>query len=122
MMKEPSIVYEAENVWSVVALVSQAEAVLSSSLHVRIMAFIYFKPRVTWCTESKHELFIENWDADDSARCVKYLLQTWKVLSRYYGLHPEISQDQTELVYTKTVKKYLDSFDKWSSLLRPRSG
>ena len=125
LMKEPSIVYEAENVWNVVALVSHAEAVLSSSLHVRIMAFIYFKPRVTWCTETKrtetkHERFIENWDADDSARCVQHLPLTWKVLSRYYGLHPEISQDQTELAYTKTVKKYLESFDKWSSLLRER--
>ena len=120
-MKEPNIVYEAENVWNVVALVSQAEAVLSSSLHVRIMAFIYFKPRVTWCTETKHELFIDNWDADDSARCVRDLRRTWMVLSQYYGEHPEVSQNETKLVYAKTVKKYLESFDKWSTMLRPRT-
>ena len=121
-MKEPNIVYEVENVWNVVALVSQAEAVLSSSLHVRIMAFIYFKPRVTWCTETKHELFIDNWDANDSARCVRDLHRTWVVLSQYYGEHPDVSQNETKLVYAKTVKKYLESFDKWSSMLRPRTG
>ena len=52
-MKEASIVYEAESVWKVMALISQAEAVLSTSLHVRIMAFIHFEPRVTWCSEPK---------------------------------------------------------------------
>ena len=45
-MKEASIVYEAENVWQVVALISQAEAVLSTSVHVGILTFIYLKPGV----------------------------------------------------------------------------
>ena len=58
LMKQPTIVFTEENVWSVIGLISQASAVLSTSLHVRIMAFIYFKPRVTWCTESKHSEFI----------------------------------------------------------------
>ena len=44
------------------------------------------------------------------------------ILSQYYGEHPEVSQNETKLVYAKTVKKYLESFDKWSTMLRPRTG
>jgi hypothetical protein len=106
LMKEPS------------AVISQAEAVLSTSLHVRIMAFLFFKPRVTWCTEPKHARFIELWDAKDAPQCLKTLNQTWSVLSDYYGSDPKITQDKTKVVYDETVKKYLESFDKWSSLLR----
>ena len=35
--------------WKLVALISQAEAVLSTSLHVRIIALLYMRPRLTWC-------------------------------------------------------------------------
>lgn len=58
-IKEPSIVYEVENMWKSVALISQAEAVLSTSLHVRIIAFLCMRPRLTWCGhEPKHPQFI----------------------------------------------------------------
>jgi hypothetical protein len=59
LMKQPTIVYEAENAWKVVAVISQAGAVLSTSLHVRIMAFVFFKPRATWCTKGKQKKSIE---------------------------------------------------------------
>jgi polysaccharide pyruvyl transferase WcaK-like protein len=118
LMKEPSVVYEAENVWNVVAVTSQAEAVLSTSLHVRIMAFLFFKPRVAWCTEPKHARFIELWDAKDAPQCLKTLNQTWSVLSDCCGSDPKITQDKTKVVCNETVKKCLESFDKWSSLLQ----
>jgi len=61
-MTAPSIAYyEAEHVWkAAVALLSEAEAILSSSLHVRIMVFIFFKPPTIWCTKKKHEAFIRS--------------------------------------------------------------
>jgi hypothetical protein len=114
-MTEPSIVYESENVWNVVALISIADAVLSTSLHVRIMSFIHFKPRVTWCTWSKHIEFIERWDAKDSARCVNNYSNTWAELSKYYGPNPLINQEETKVVYERLVERYLEGFDKWSN-------
>eukprot|EP00957_Ditylum_brightwellii_P175062 13329317-Ditylum_brightwellii.AAC.2 len=53
LMKEPSIVYGAENVWEAMAVVSQAEAMLCISLHVQIGIFIYLKPHVTWCKDTR---------------------------------------------------------------------
>ena len=146
LMKQPTIVFTVENVWSVVGLISQASAVLSTSLHVRIMAFIYFKPRVTWCTESKHSEFIAQWDAKDSPQCIdinvkqyskttwwdfrsrlfgggnpqttqNQYFETWDVLSRYFGDNPQTTQNATKTVYKKTIAEYLKSFDRFSSLL-----
>lgn len=116
-MTAPSIIYEAKHVWKAVALLSEAEAVLSSSLHVRIMAFIFLKPRVTWCTEKKHEAFIRKWDASDASRCVGTYQATWSVLSKYMGEAPAISLSKTEEAYGKAVELYQHSFDTWSGLI-----
>jgi len=125
-MKEPSVVYEAEHVWKVVAVISGAEAVLGTSLHIRIMAFIYWKPRITWCTprndgDGKHDKFISLWDIG-SAECLQNSSQTWSVLSGYFGSNANSTQlETTKISYYKAVKKYLEGFDKWSCLLRNRS-
>lgn len=121
MMKAPSIVYKAENVWKVVGLIAQADSVLSTSLHVRIMAFIFFKPRVTWCKESKHRQFINLWDAEDSPQCVSELSSTWSLLRNYYGPDASITQEKTKVLYGKIVNKYLESFGKWSDMLRNKT-
>ena len=121
LMKEKSIVFEAEHIWKVVALVSHAEAVISTSLHVRIMAFMYFKPRITWCSEDKHKKFIKLWDASDSAQCVAQYNGTWPLLSKYIGAEPQISQDETKVVYENVVKQYLEYFDLWSGALIQRN-
>jgi len=118
-MKEPSIVYETKNTWKVIGLISQAEAVLSTSLHVRIMSFIHFKPRITWAIESgmKHPKFISMWDASDAPLVVNSYNETWSVLKKYLGPNPEITQDETKHAYEETVQKYLESFDVWSNML-----
>jgi len=115
-MKEPAIVYEAENVWKTVAVISGAEAVLASSLHVRIMSFIYFKPRVTWCSLEKHGHFINLWDAPNMRVCGE-VNTTWSILSQYWGETPATTQDETELHYKKVVSKYMESFEEWGGLL-----
>ena len=42
-----SHIIQTENVWTNIALISRASAILATSLHVRIMGFIFAKPRVT---------------------------------------------------------------------------
>ena len=114
-MNQPSMVYMAENVWKVVALVSRAEAVLSTSLHVRIMAFIYHKPRFTWCPKGgKQDNFIRLWDAPGSEPCAGdgHINQhTWPALSKHFG---ETYQKHSKEKYAKAVKLYLENFEMWS--------
>eukprot|EP00551_Chaetoceros_affinis_P016493 CAMPEP_0203694654 /NCGR_PEP_ID=MMETSP0091-20130426/6323_1 /ASSEMBLY_ACC=CAM_ASM_001089 /TAXON_ID=426623 /ORGANISM="Chaetoceros affinis, Strain CCMP159" /LENGTH=457 /DNA_ID=CAMNT_0050566051 /DNA_START=60 /DNA_END=1433 /DNA_ORIENTATION=- len=117
-MKEPALVYEGEDVWKTVAVISGAEAVFSSSLHVRIMAFIYLKPRVTWCPGpgGKHDNFINLWDAPNMRVCGE-VNTTWPILARNWGETPAVSQEETEIYYKKTVSDYMASFEKWGKLL-----
>lgn len=116
LMEERSFVYRSEHALKVVALISGAEAVLGTSLHVRIMAFIHFKPRITWCSEMKHRKFIELWDASNAPSCVK-VDDTLPILAKYVGTLPEITQNETIAVYEKTVRQYVSFFDGWSSKL-----
>jgi hypothetical protein len=104
LMEERSFVYRSEHALKVVALISGAEAVLGTSLHVRIMAFIHFKPRITWCSGS------------NASRCVK-VNETLPILAKYVGTSPEITQNETIAVYEKTVRQYVSFFDGWSSKL-----
>ena len=118
LMEQPSIVYEGLNVWKVVALISRSEALISTSLHCRIMAFIFFRPRFTWCTEPKHKHFIETYDSKDSMGCMAPATDIWPTLSDYYGSNPKITQEMTEETYNWVVRKYLRVFDSWSAILR----
>ena len=43
LMKMPSIIFKEENAWLVVFIVAHTRAVISTSLHACIMAFIFFK-------------------------------------------------------------------------------
>ena len=125
-MKEPVIVYEADHVWKTVATIAGAEAVFSTSLHVRIMAFIFLKPRVTWCTlesdkwdaavSGKHASFINLWEAPDMRACAA-VSTTWTTMSQYWGETPAITQNQTEVYYEEAVHQYMTSFGKWGALL-----
>ena len=123
LMGEDAIVYEAENMWNVIGLISRADAILSTSLHVRIMAFIYFKPRVTWCGKpGKHSRFISMWDSNTSAPCVQEKNYTLDVLREHYLKNPDIAREMTIATYKTLVKKYLESFSNYSKLLRPQIG
>lgn len=124
-MTQPAIVYRAENLWKVVGLVSLADAVFSTSLHVRIMAFVHAKPRVTWCNKKwplKHANFIRLWDTNSSAPCVvpDHLNQTWDTLQKHYLKDPEKSRTETIQLSQQIVQKYLESFHEFSGLLRPK--
>lgn len=120
LMEQPSIIYEGKNVWKVVALISRSEALISTSLHCRIMAFIFFRPRFTYCTGPKHKNFIENYDSKDSMGCMASATDIWPTLSDYYGSNPKITQEMTEETYNWAVRKYLRVFDSWSAILRKK--
>jgi len=122
LMTQPSIVYEGANVWKVVAIISRSQALISTSLHCRIMAFIFFKPRFTWCTEAKHRNFISKWDSSDAPGCMASGTDVWPVLSDYYGPDPKITQEMTKETYDRVVNKYLMAFDSWSTILRKKYG
>ena len=69
LMHGPSLIYTEENVWGVVGVIREAQAVLSTSLHVRIMAFVHNRPRFTLCSKNKLTSFIKIWDR--TYPCVK---------------------------------------------------
>lgn len=47
--------------------------------------------------------------------------QTLPVLAKYVGTSPEITQNETVVVYEKTVRQYVSFFDGWSSKLLQNS-
>jgi hypothetical protein len=115
-MKSPYIIFEEEHVWSVVGLILEAAAVLGSSLHVRIMSFIYEKPRVTLCSEIKHQHFIQYWEAPDAAPCIAFSAVHNVVSAVEAAL--QMKTMQTEIAVNKAVQAYLEGFDEWSALLK----
>jgi hypothetical protein len=110
----PVHIFDTSNVWSVVALVSRAHLVVSTSLHVRIMAFIHLRPRITFCGKEKHRFFVSLFDSPGSTRCVDPGDRSpiAKVLQRAF----EGNNGTAQAVQT-CIQKYLANFDRWSSLL-----
>lgn len=130
-MKQPSIYFEHRHALKAVALIRGARAVLSTNLHVRIVSFLYQKPRVTWYGGLKHKRFMETWEARDVAALgiISSVQKTWKD-----GLHPfftvvddadddeteeaaMVTQDETAEAAEKAIQAYLETFDRWSNLL-----
>jgi len=80
------------------------------------MAFMFHKPRVTWCSGNKHKKFIHTWEAPDMRTCGS-LNTTSALLRKYMGPTPEVTQEQTKEHYELLVKKYMESFAVWATLL-----
>jgi polysaccharide pyruvyl transferase WcaK-like protein len=60
--KGMSFVSETENLWDVCSIIANSSIVLNTSLHVRILAMQYFRPRFTFITEMKQRSFINEYD------------------------------------------------------------
>ena len=98
------------NVWKVVATVAHAKAVMSTSLHVRIMAFQFQKPRVTWCNDhEKHYYFIKHWEQLSDDNICFPLNETAHALRR------SVPMDEARI--KNITDAYLASFDEWSNML-----
>jgi hypothetical protein len=112
-MKEPVYVMREENVWFTVSTVANAEVVISTSLHIRIMAFVFQKKRATWCNSGKHANFLNLWDnADNSTKCVDKYTSPRKALDAIEPTDLALLQEYEQ--------KYLVNFDRWSKFLLTR--
>lgn len=65
--KENISIYDDPNIWGICKLIANSYLVISTSLHVRIIASTYDVPRITLYngdepTASKHKGFITSWD------------------------------------------------------------
>ena len=116
LMRSPSLIYTEENLWGVVAVIREARAVLSTSLHVRIMAFVHNRPRITLCTSSKHSSFVELWDRTFPCLGAKDFTQVIPVVRRSLAT-PKPASVATQRAIDRATTLYLEGFDKWSKLL-----
>jgi hypothetical protein len=116
-MKTPSLMMEHEHVWSIVALVSRAAAIVGTSLHVRIMSFIHARPRVTICTDVKHRDFVNMWEATDALPCVEPLTVKGTGLLAPVKQVLQTSPQLTQEAVDRAISMYLQGFETWSSLL-----
>lgn len=113
-MKSPSRLFLAEHVWQVVALIRYSSAVVGTSLHVRIMAFVHARPRVTWCKHNgKHVDFIRIWDSKDSAPCIFALNETISLLRQALETPPDL----TLVAQQAAIRSYMEGFREWATLL-----
>ncbi|KNC76945.1 hypothetical protein SARC_10579 [Sphaeroforma arctica JP610] len=112
LMSTNPIVFREENVWSAIALISRATLVLSSSLHVRIMAYVHYVPRFTLCgATGKFAAFVDLFEAADALKC-----QGW--VSPDVALSAMTKDVQlTKQAVERTVGLYMASFEKWFALL-----
>ena len=126
-MQQPSIVYETEHALKVAGLISKAEAVVSTNLHVRILSFVYQKPRATWHGGVNQKSFVETWESDDVASLglLSSVGDTWEMgLQRFFEDKtnlPRITPNQTEVAVEKVTQSYLKNFETWSNLLVTRT-
>jgi hypothetical protein len=115
-MTTPFFIFTTTHVWSVVALIRYSSAIISTSLHVRIMAFVHARPRVTICTPfKKHASFIRLWESKDATKCVESLWNASAVTSaveKSMAILPNATYDAQQ----RAIDLYLDGFEEWSSL------
>ena len=55
-------VFRGLNIWDITSIIANSELVIGTSLHVRIIAFAFAIPRVTFSDRPKHESMINHWD------------------------------------------------------------
>lgn len=121
IMQQPSVLYEVEHAFKVAALIRGAQAVVSTNLHVRILSFVFGKPRATWDGGPHHRTFLDVWEAKDVASLgmLTSVSDTWdKGLQRFF-VEPKITQVKTEAASQKAAGQYLKNFHRWSKLLKP---
>jgi hypothetical protein len=113
LMHGPTLIYTEEHVWGVVGVIREAQAVLSTSLHVRIMAFVHNRPRLTLCSKSKLTSFIKIWDR--TYPCVE-LAELAMVVHKALDTR-EAGSIATQIDIDYAIASYLEGFDRWSKLL-----
>lgn len=118
-METPFHIFETEHVWSIVSLIRFSSAVISTSLHVRIMSFVHARPRILVNQESKHSQFVALWESADAKDTLLPKSELWdpKKLPTILLKQMETPPDQTHAAQERAIKAYLEGFDQWSLLL-----
>ncbi|GKY98892.1 hypothetical protein MPSEU_000845100 [Mayamaea pseudoterrestris] len=111
-MTTPSATFYSERLWQVIALIRYSDAVLSTSLHVRIMSFVHARPRVTFCG-SKHRAFSILWDAKDATPCVEDLESVVPSMLQSMAT----PKTKTYEAQRKAIQSYMEGFRIYSGLL-----
>jgi Polysaccharide pyruvyl transferase len=118
-MKTPFLMFEPTHTWRIVGLISRADLVISTSLHVRIMAFIHARPRVLFSPtpisqndDSKHSHFLQLWEAKDFSQ-----LATLEGLSDSCFHAMSLSMNETKIAIVKAILTYTLFFKQWLCLL-----
>jgi len=61
-VKNKTEIFTGLNIWDITSLIANAELVIGTSLHVRVIAFAYSVPRVTFNAGGKHLAMVKYWD------------------------------------------------------------
>jgi len=69
-------IFTGLNIWDITSLIANAELVIGTSLHVRVIAFAYSVPRVTFNAGGKHLAMIKYWDFGAIACNIEVTLAT----------------------------------------------
>ena len=114
----PSLIFNTENVWSVVALKCYASAIVSTTLHVRIMSFVHARPRVTICNRAatKRNQFVAIWNSVDSEQCIPFN-RTTRFVPEAVKQSMETSPNRTHIALQRAMDSYLEGFQQWSNML-----
>ena len=117
-MKTPCILFKPAHVWKIVALISESNFVLSTSLHVRIMAFIFHKPRALYCQQAcqhqgKHFKFVKLWEVYP----FNTTFSDFHILRNFVLNNLHANMGPTDTAVNKITNRYMSMFSKWTNLL-----
>ncbi|MEM5387379.1 polysaccharide pyruvyl transferase family protein [Paraburkholderia phymatum] len=111
-------VFDSLNIWDICALIAHSRAYLGSSLHGRIVAMAFARPRINllhdedFARPCKQTAFAETWEHADSPKGVT-------VSGLEAGVNDALSVEQKRLAQTasRLVTLYRDDFPTLASLL-----
>ena len=101
-------IFSGLDIWDITSLIAYSELSIGTSLHVRIIAFAFSVPRVTFSPQAKHIIMIQHWDfgamsCNIGAVAVQQIYQTSKSTM-------ECGEYRNEAHSTKAVAMYKDVF------------
>lgn len=105
-IKIPYYVCKDKNIWSICNLIANSNISISTSLHARIISYLYNIPRVTLKPAKKQTSFIKQWDKDTGVSDASGLYQIVDTLN-----NKQTSRNN------KLITQYMKSANQWLDLL-----
>ena len=100
-------VFEELKIFKITALISKAKALVSTSLHTRIIATAYHVRRLTLHPSRKHMGWIDNWDPLKTSSMIHDFVDDWRGQWRRMNV-PDATLDTSaiEEMYYASYKRY----------------